>query len=140
ISKPRGVDARDVRAASVETAGGTGTTITAPSVWTLIRRDNSTTALAMATDYNVALSTEPASYSWGLGSSNVAASGGILAYANVDTSAPINASGGLVNGSSASVTAPSITTTVANTMLVGFFGSASSSSFTPPTGMTERYD
>src|SRR6266404_3471303 len=139
ISKPAGVVAGDVLVASVDAAGGSGTTITAPSGWTLIRRDDSGTTLAMATYYKVAGSSEPASYSWGLGSSNVGAGGGIIAYANVDTGAPLNASGGQVNSSSASVTAPSITTTVPNTMLVGFFGIASQSSFTAPSGMMERY-
>src|SRR5437667_1919810 len=117
ISKPTGVVAGDVLVASVDAAGGTGTTITAPSGWTSIRRDNSGTTLAKETYYKVAGSSEPASYSWGLGSSNVRASGGIFAYANVDTSAPINASGRHVNGSPPSVIAPPNRNPVANPML-----------------------
>ena len=38
------------------------------------------------------------------------------------------------------VTAPSITTTVADTIVVGFFATADDATFTPPSGMTERFD
>src|SRR5439155_19510126 len=97
------------------------------------------TTLAKASYYRVAGASEPASYSWTFSSSQ-RASGGIAAYSNVDASTPINASGGQVNASSVSVTTPSITTTIANTRLIGLFGTAIGTTFTPPSGMTERYD
>src|SRR5207249_8103446 len=47
---------------------------------------------------------------------------------------PINASAGAVSSS-----APSITTTVANTMLVACFGRAGSAAIGAPSGMTQRF-
>src|SRR5207249_1188129 len=58
----------------------------------------------------------------------------ISAYDNVDTTNPINASGGQVSSST-----PSITTTVANTMLVACFGRSSGAAVGAPSGMTERF-
>src|SRR5207253_7006644 len=75
---------------------------------------------------------DPGPYSFTVSSSRVA--GGISAYFNVDTTNPINASNGAVSSS-----APSITTTVANTMLVACFGRASGSAIGAPTGMSERF-
>src|SRR5207244_5108900 len=65
--------------------------------------------------------------------SSLSVAGGISAYVNVDPTNPINASGG-----SASSSAPSITTTVANTLLVAGFGRSSNSAIGAPSGMTER--
>ena len=139
ISGPASTVPNDVMLASIDARGGTGTAITAPSGWTLVRRDNSGTRLAKATYYKVAGASEPASYTWTF-SPSVRASGGIVAYSNVATTTPINVSGGQVNASSTTVTAPSITTTVANAMLVGLFGTAAGTRFTAPLDMAERYD
>src|SRR5439155_2971240 len=51
-----------------------------------------------------------------------------------DTTNPINASGGQVSSST-----PSITTTVANTMLVACFGRRDGSAIGAPAGMTQRF-
>src|SRR5207244_1620681 len=59
---------------------------------------------------------------------------GISAYSNVDTTNPINTSGGQVSSST-----PSITTTVANTMLVACFGRRDGSAIGAPSGMTQRF-
>jgi len=91
--------------------------------------------------YTVAGASEPASYTFTLVGSGDDMSGGILAVGNANALAPIDASGGQVTATrSRSVTAPSITTTVANTMLA--FGGACPgfSTFTPPPGMFESWD
>src|SRR5207244_12045685 len=75
---------------------------------------------------------DPGPYTFTVSSSRVA--GGISAYSNVDTTNPINASGGQVSSST-----PSITTTVANTMLVACFGRRDGSAIGAPTGMTQRF-
>src|SRR5439155_456970 len=75
---------------------------------------------------------DPGPYAFTVSSSSVA--GGISTYFNVDTTNPINASSGAVSSS-----APSITTTVANTMLVACFGRSGSSAIGAPSGMTERF-
>ena len=135
ISRPAGTVANDVMVASITARTGSGTpTITPPSGggWTLIVNTNAST-LTTATFWKVAgtAAADPGPYAFTVSSSSVA--GGISAYFNVDTTNPINASNGAVSSS-----APSITTTVANTMLVACFGRSGSSAIGAPSGMTDR--
>ncbi len=59
----------------------------------------------------------------------------------VDTANPINwTTRARPAASSATITAPSITTTVANTRLVAFFGITGKTTIGPPSGMLERQD
>ena len=129
------------------------TVLNPPAGWTLVRKTylgDPPCSLAphsqvLHTWYKVA-SGEPASYTltFPVVSINKLAVVGILAFSGVDTSNPIDAEGGQANcPSSPNVTAPSITTTTANTWLVGGFAvnaGAPSPTYTPPPGMTERVD
>jgi hypothetical protein len=139
IAKPSGVANNDVLVASVTVSGGSNTTITAPSGWTQIRRTNNSTTVGIASYYHVVTNagSEPASYIWSL-TSGTRASGGIARYLGVDTSSPIDTSGG-GTGSSITPTAPSVTTNGANELVVGLFGTGVSATYTAPSGMTERY-
>src|SRR5205809_3687201 len=136
ISRPAATVANDVMVASITSRTGSGTpTITPPLNWTLIvNTPDSGTNLAVSTYWKLAgtAAADPGPYSFTVSSSRVA--GGISAYFNVDSTNPINASLGAVSSS-----APSITTTVANTMLVACFGRASGSAIGAPTGMSERF-
>ena len=94
----------------------------------------------MHTYWRVAAGGDPASWTWTFSASRLAA-GTIHAYSGVNTANPIAASGGQVAASaSTTATAPSITTPVANTMLVAIFGNMAGSTWTPPAGFTERCD
>jgi large repetitive protein len=140
INAPAGVALNDLLLAQVTVNGGTNTTITPPAGWTLVRRTDNTTNVGVGSYYKVATASEPGSYTWNITSSAAPrAAGGILAYYGVDDSAPIDVSGG-GTGNSASVVAPSVTTTAANHMVAGLFGSDTGTTFTPPGGSTERYD
>jgi hypothetical protein len=134
-TRPAGVLAGDVLLASIDTRGSS--TVSAPAGWTLIRMDINASSLRKSTYVRVAGGAEPATYTWTFSGSRLAAAV-IHAYSGVDPANPVNAVGGQVNASGTAVTAPSITTTVANTMLVGFFAKQSSGTWTPPPGMTER--
>jgi hypothetical protein len=138
IAKPAGTTTNDVLIAGI-TVRGTPT-ITPPAGWTLIRSDANSTTITQALYRKVAGGSEPASYAWTFNHPIVAAVGGIAAYSGVDTSTPVDVSGGQANASSTTVTAPSVTTTVANTLVVGFFGTANDATFSAASGMTERYD
>ncbi len=140
LAVPAGIVVNDFLVAQVAVRGGTGTTITPPAGWTLIRRDNATTNLAQAIYYHVASGSEPATYTWTITSNRAA--GGMVAYQGVDASSPIDAQSGAndTTNTSSAVAAAAVTTTVANDMLVGFFSIRSNSTFTPPAGMTEEYD
>jgi len=114
-------------------------TITAPAGWTLIRTDVNGTRETLAAFDRVATASEPASHTWTFSTSEAAA-GGILAYAGVDTSNPIDAHGGKVHRKSTSIKAPSITTSANADAIIGFFEITGDDSMIPPVSMTERFD
>src|SRR5205823_9232354 len=95
LSVPAGTQQNDVMLAQIDTKGSSGAVpaITAPAGWTLIRNDASGGAFQQALYSHVATSSEPASYTWTL-SLSVAASGGIASYSGVDTTTPVDVSGG----------------------------------------------
>jgi hypothetical protein len=66
--------------------------------------------------------------------------GGITAYSRVDPTSPVDAVGATLNASDTAVPAPSITTSVANTMLVQVVGVNAEGTLTPPAGMTEAWE
>jgi hypothetical protein len=94
----------------------------------------------MAVYYKVATAVEPASYTWEFSSSQKA-SGGIQAYVNVDTAAPIDVAQGQTTPSGNNHSTPSVTTTLDGAMLVASFATATSANWVPQTsGLNERYD
>jgi hypothetical protein len=138
LNKPAGTVANDVMIAHVSAAGAAATTITLPTGWNVIRRDNSTSSVASVAYFKVAGASEPATYTWTISPSN-SASGGIASYYNVDTSSPIDAHSGLFTDDSPVMTAPSVVTTTPADMLL-FIGSVQvGTTVTPPSGMTGRW-
>ena len=142
INAPAGVSANDLMVAQIAVNGGTDTTVTAPSGWTLIRRTDNTTNVGEASYYKVATASEPASYAWTItdGVGTPRAAGGILAYAGVNDSSPVDVSSGTSGGSSTSVSAPTVTTTTDLDLVDGLFATDTGTTFTAPSGMTERSD
>lgn len=143
VNKPSGTVTNDVMLATIFVRGlGTTPSVTAPSGWTLIRQDNIDGGLTavMPSYYRVAGASEPANYTWTFDSSRLAVAV-ISSYSGVNTSAPIDAHNGHSTPTSSPITAPSVTTTVANAMLVGWFGlMEGGQNISPPTGMTERVE
>ncbi len=143
ITKPAGTVADDLLLVKLSfVPDGAPPVITYPAGWTEIRKDGVTNGeIVQAVARKVAGASEPANYvfTWTTTSD---VTGAMHAYSGEDTTTPIDVHGGQKNASSVSVTAPSVTTTVADTMLVGFFGLQGNTArtFTPPTGMTERTD
>ncbi|MBS0307637.1 MAG: hypothetical protein JSS58_01585, partial [Proteobacteria bacterium] len=121
FSPPAGATIGDLMLVQLAVRGGTGiTSLTPPAGWNVAadRVDNGT-SLMQIVYYRVVTASETTPYTWSFTSNRAA--GDMIVYRGVDTSTPINASGGQANASSTSVTAPSITTTVTGTTLVGFF-------------------
>ncbi len=124
LTMPTGTVQNDVMIVGLTIVGGTGTTVTTvPTGWTLldIKRDSGT-ALTQVMYYKQAGAGESGSYTWNFTSNK--ASGVIMSYANCLTSGFIDTSNGQVNASNATITSPSVTTAVANEMLVGIYGTA----------------
>jgi Disaggregatase related/Protein of unknown function (DUF1565) len=116
--------------------------ITPPTGWTLVRRDSDQGAgatLSQAVYYHVVGSSEPTSYAWQWPSERSSA-GGIVAYAGVDSSRPIDASSGRYTHNSSTVVAPSISTSSANDLVLAFFGSNTRHEITAPSQTSERFD
>lgn len=141
IAVPAGTLAGDVMLAALTTSPET-VPLTAPAGWTLIQEVVQTagTGSRVATYYRVATASEPASYTWTLSGGHNGAAGGIVSYSGVDPVSPIDVSAGTPTASSRFHTAPSLTTTVGGSMLVTVHAYASASTWTPPTGMSERVD
>lgn len=133
FTPPAATAVGDVMLVQIVVRGGTGvTTMTPPAGWSVAaaRVDRGTTLMQIVY-YRVRTATETTPYTWNFTSGRAA--GVLIVYRGADTTAPINASGGQGNAASTSVTAPSITTTVTGTTLVGFFSTASAgTSITPP--------
>ena len=111
--------------------------VTAPAGWTLLRTDTVGTSIRKATFWRLATASEPTSYTWGFNKPRSAV-GTILAYDGVSVTSPIQANSGQANAASRSLTAPSLTTTTPDALVVGLFGLAKRATVTPATGMTER--
>jgi MSHA biogenesis protein MshQ len=140
IPVPTGTVQNDVMIASIGVRPSTSG-ITAPSGWTLVRRiDNaSTVSNSLAIYRRVAGASEPGSYTWTL-SGDAFSAGGIQSFENIDTANPIDVENGQTTASGTAHATPSVTTTVANAMLVTSHTYSSNRTWTPPSGMTEAFD
>src|SRR5438128_8386519 len=139
VNRPAGVVAGDVMIASID-AEGSGS-FTVPSGWSSTGLFSGTAFFGFSGVYfHVAGSSEPASYSWGLGTTRKA-TGKILSYVGVDP-APIEVTSTTAGPSSGtSDAAASTPTTVNNTkVLLDFAANDSLGSFTitPPGSTTKR--
>lgn len=135
INKPSGVVAGDVLVAEVNNRGGAAVSSTG---WTQIRDTFRGASDHMTTFYKVAGASEPASYTF-TSTDPYGKAGGIAAWENVDTSAPVAASSGN-SGSGTTVTASGVTTVDPNSPLLFVAGVMDQTTATPPSGFTERWD
>ena len=130
-----GADVGDLLLATVDVRQ---TTVATPAGWTLLAQDTfSAVALTKATYWRVATGSEPATYTFALGSAR-GASGAIVAYSGVDPSNPIDDSQAQQNANRSSITAPSVSASGAGDMLVVLYGLNVVTSIGQPAGMTER--
>lgn len=137
LTTPTNKVAGDVMIAQV-VVHGASTTITAPSGWSLIRKDTTSTSLISALYKHVASGVDSSTYTWKFSTTQYA-SGGIGDFSNVNTTGPIDVSSGRYNYNTTSMTAPSVTTTTPADELV-FFGAVNgSASVTVPSGMTSTW-
>src|SRR5712692_10241790 len=137
ISKPTGTLSGDVMVAHVvvRTAGNT---ITPPTGWHLVLRQDSASSISTASYVKVAGATEPASYTWSFGTAGEA-SGGIASYIGVNTTTPVDASHAQYNRLNSNVDNAGVTTTVANDMLVYAVGITVATTVNDPAGFTEQW-
>ena len=116
-----------------------GQTVSAPTGWTSINQGTSPGgASTLGVWYRVADGTESSTYTF-TWTGDQEAAGSISRYVGVDTSDPIDGSG-VSTGTSTAPTAPSVTTSNADSVVLRIFGSDGSETVTAPSGTTERFD
>jgi hypothetical protein len=144
IARPAGVVAGDLLLAVVGHQGGTARGMTPPPGWTPVPNGDYAqgTNARIHAWYLIAGASEPDSYTFTItGGSGQDTSGALFAITGASAAAPINASLGQVNASSSkTATAPSVTTSAANTLLLYCAAVSTGVTFTPPSGMTEQLD
>jgi hypothetical protein len=137
VKVPAGVVAGDVMIATIDAEGGGSYTV--PGGWSSTGLFSGAAWFGFSGVYfHVAGAGEPASYSWGLGSSRKAI-GKIVSYVGVENGSPIEVTPAPNAGENSGTNnnAPSVTTTVNNTMVLMDFGGDASGSFTiTPPGST----
>ena len=139
LDLPAGVVADDLLLAQILVRDD-GAAFTAPTGWTLVRSDAFTGELVkQEIYYRVAGSSEPATYTWTFDKSDDYV-GAIAAYRDVDVSDPINTHDANLNNPGSPTIAPSITTTVADTTLIGVFGHRDPDPIGAPASMTENWN
>jgi hypothetical protein len=138
IDRPAGTSAGHVMLASIVISDD-DPAFTAPAGWTLVRQDTIKDMLRQAIYVKAAGSSEPGSYTWTVPSARRIA-GGITTFDGIDATHPVDAVAGSTNPSGTAVSAPSVTTTTPNTVLVELAAVASSGGLTPAAGMTEAWE
>ncbi len=133
INKPAGTAAGDTMLIHIVLRDDYALTV--PTGWILVRRSPSPGPYS-AIYRKTAGASEPASYTWSVQNTRFAVALGT--WTNVDTTNPINAQGGQ-SGFGSSIVAPSITTTVPNTVLVAFWSIRDNTGVTIPGSMTLRW-
>ena len=114
--------------------------VTAPAGWTTVRTDALFDRLRQTVYAKVAGPSEPWSYTWSLSDYRRLA-GGITSYSGVDPGQPVLTHAVRVDSAAGTqVTGPSVTTTVAGSLLVHLAAVAAEGQLTPPAGMTERWE
>ncbi|MBC7708277.1 hypothetical protein H7Y63_03570 [Polaromonas sp.] len=123
ITTPAGIAAGNTLIAQIMALPGQANSvaITAPSGWTLIGTSPSANKYTMSLYYHVVASGDPTSYSWSF-SPNSTATGGITAFSGVATASPIDVTTSQANGTSTSHSAPSVTASYSNGVVVPFWG------------------
>lgn len=127
LTEPTGTTSNDVMIAVISVRGGTGTSVTAPSGWQLVDSRDSTTVLKSQVYYGVRAVVGAGPYDFTFASQK--ASAVVTSYSGVDVVNPVDIASGQANASDTVSTAPSITTTQANTMLVGAYSTATGTTY-----------
>jgi hypothetical protein len=142
LAKPAGTAQGDLLLAVISHQSGAAASMVPPTGWTAVPNTDYSDGnnARIHAWYKFAGASEPSSYTFTMSGSSQAIAGGMLAITGA-SGTPINASGGQVTSTnSLYLTAPSITTTAAKTLLV-YGGAINTPLFiTPPAFMRERFD
>ena len=117
------------------------TVTTPPTGFTLIRLDSDHNTVSMVSYYRIADGSEASTFSLTWNAAPGSNSGMCHRITGTHQTTPINQNSGQLNVNTTAGTAPSVTTTVNDCLLVYFGGSGTGGqTSTPPSGMTEQSD
>lgn len=139
---PAGTVDGDLLVAIVTSCATTPVGTTPPAGWTQFATFTHSANNIMVTGYRRIASSEPASYSWtATGGGNTCVAISMTRIVGTDPTTPINVSA-TGSGNAVSPIAPSVTTTVANCLVLIATAQRNTldSAYTPPSGWTETYD
>lgn len=145
INVPAGTLANDVMVATIALRPST-VVVTPPAGWTGLSAVSQPAATSNQQQifYRIASGAEPASYTWLFESAHAGAAGAIVSYSGVDTTTPIDASGGNTTPQGTDTTlqhrALAVSTATVDTMVLSIHSFASAATWTPPALTTERVD
>lgn len=125
--------------AIVAVAGGSAVTITPPSGWTLILRENNGTDIALAAYRKRVLKTDPIEFEWTFDTSR-AASVLIIPLIDTNPTSPVDDSGATSGASSTTVTSPGVSATDEDDLVLRIFAAVGTVAMTPPDDLTEIED
>lgn len=140
VNVPAGTVDGDAMIAVVSMRHSTAIGLVTPTGWQQLRLDTYASNLGRTGIYFRRASSEPASYTFSCASSVDRMVASILVYENVNSVLPRDVALGQSNASSTSVTAPSVTTNHEGVMLLYVGTTNFGTTFTEPSGMTERSD
>jgi Right handed beta helix region/Protein of unknown function (DUF1565) len=141
LSKPANVVRGDLLLAGIGVRLGSPSQVTPPPGWRPIRGLSSRASganLTQITYYKVATIVEPPTYRWHFARPRGAA-GGLLVYGGVDGARPLVAHSARATRNARSIVAPSVRSSVANAVVVGFFSGSGRGVLATPRGMARRY-
>ena len=144
IPTPAGTAAGDVLVVQLTNRENVGATATAPAGWTLLRSEQSASAIKSWLFVRVATATEPSSHAFTIDLASAMA-GSMVSVRGADPVQPVDVHLGQKNGNSASLALPTSTTTSSNGLAVWFSaqvwsGTTCPAVHTPPSGFTELLD
>lgn len=109
----------------------TSSTVTAPAGWSLALDGAGPSGPRLLVYTKAVAASESASHQWALGATMTAV-GAILQYGLIDSTSPIGVAGVPGTGTTGTITAPAVTTTVANSVVLGVFSIAASQNIGNP--------
>jgi hypothetical protein len=136
VSKPTGTVDNDTIIVFI-TVPGSGTSITEPAGWALVKRQDAT-GISIAAYSKIAAS-EGGSWNWTLGGS-VTASGHALSFEGGDPLEAVNDVTSQANVSGTNIPIPSLSMPTSEMMLVAGYVTGANVTHTAPTDMIERTD
>jgi hypothetical protein len=141
VTMPTGTTSGDLLVAFVHMRALAGIAVYAPSGWTPLLHQNSastsSSTLRMRAFYKIAASETDVTFTTSTGAAPTNLTAGVLAFSNPE-SVPIDVAAVALNGSSTSMTTPSVSPATAGLLVAALATQANTATLTAPGSMTEQ--